>query len=538
KNRRYVLFGSLIIVTLSMVFFSFKVIRALDSRADIFMKTKIFTEILMHVSNEFVDPIDANELLDKAIYSLIQELDPHSNYVPAEEYVDMTDRMLGFQGIGIQFRMMDEKITVMRVLSNGPSERAGLKLGDRITHIDGKNVIGAIQEDVPPMLKNNPGTRVTVTVERPGVNDPFDVVITRGQAFVESIKYYYMIDEVTGYIFIETFSSTTSAELAVILRKLEGMGMQRLVLDLRSNVGGLLTEAIRVSDNFLTGNNLIVKTKGRNPVANEEHNATSQRTDVDYPVLVLINEQSASASEIVAGALQDWDRAIVVGKTSFGKGLVQTQIQFEDKSALILTIGRWYTPLGRLIQKEYSDLSRQEYRMQAFNDSLNRARETDASRPTFTTPKGRTVYGGGGITPDFEVESNHVINPNIIGLTPFVNRLILDNREDDPFFRYAQEYALENKDKWANVEEFLNDYKFEGSEITNYFTYLKTENFNFNENGMDEPSTEIVEWYLQWHIAEFLWGDEGKIKAAVTDYTALQESLKYLQQAEDLVKSN
>lgn len=532
NNRRYFLIGILTIFLVSLFFFSFRVIEALESRADIFQKTKIFTEILMNITERYVDEIDPDMLVDKAINVMIDELDPHSNLIPPREYDRMSDQFLGYQGIGISFNMVQDKITVRRILSGGPSERAELKLGDRIVKIEGESAIGLTVDEVPPLLKGPAGTKVDVTIERLGVDTPFDVTITRGQAFVESIRYYYMIDDVTGYLKIDTFSSTTGDELARALRQLEGQGMQKLVLDLRGNTGGLLPQAIEVTDKFLSGEKLIVQTKGRSPESNGEHNSTDSPLDVKYPMIVLIDGQSASASEIVSGALQDWDRALIIGKTSFGKGLVQSQLLFDDHSALLLTIGRWYTPLGRLIQKEYENKTRLQYRIDARSDSLNILRQQSEDRPTYTTPMGRTVYGGGGITPDIETEIDMRDYAD-----SFYNDLYNSNPNDDPFFRYANEYAIKNPDKWNNADDFSQGYKLEGAELDNLIKFLKDNNMRFNEQLLRKEATDLNELLIRRYIAEFLWGSIGYIKAHVVDDYELWEALEHFPEAEKLVKN-
>ncbi len=527
NTHRYIAAGFSIILLFSALFFGFKVINAYDKRAELFLKTKIFTEALVHIADEYVDDIDSDVLVNKAINAMVEELDPHSNYVQANAYGRMTDQFLGYQGIGITFKMVDDKITVLRVLRDGPSERAGLKLGDRITKIEGQDVLGIDSNLVPTMLKGPIGTKVSITIERYGDEEPFDVTITRGQAFLESLKYYYMMDDETGYIKLDRFARTSDTELERVLRRLEGQGMKRLVFDLRYNTGGLLPQAVDISDRFLKGNKLIVKTKGRHPTSNSEYNSTDNRFDVDIPMLILINESSASASEIVSGALQDWDRAIIVGKPSFGKGLVQSQIQFDDESALLLTIGRWYTPLGRLIQKDYENKSRQQYRSDAFNDSLNTVQNNKADRPVFNSTQGRKVYGGGGITPDYELESERSPNDFVIGLRTKVN--------NDPIFNFSQKYAFDHKDIWNNVDEFVQGYSFQADDLETFKSMLKEGEFEFTNEDFTEEVVSWLELWIRSQIGEFLWGDEGMIKSNSVIDDVLWNSLDYFPEAEKLI---
>ncbi|MCH7781641.1 S41 family peptidase [candidate division KSB1 bacterium] len=534
--RRIILLSFVSVLTVSLIFFSFRVTDAFDTQAEIYQKTRIFTSILLKIIDEYVDEKDPDVLLDRAIAALMEDLDPHSNFVGPRAFENMSERIMGYQGIGIQFRMIENKITVMRVLRDGPSERAGLKMGDRIIKIEGENAIGMEQAEVPILLKGPTGTRVNVTLERPGIGE-IDVSITRGQAFLESVKYYFMLDDVTGYIHLETFSRTSSSEMDRALRHLQGQGMERLVFDLRENTGGLLPQAIEVADKFLGGNKSIVKTKGRIPSSNGEFNSTDSPADIKVPMIVLVDEQSASASEIVSGALQDWDRALIVGKTTFGKGLVQSQTQFDDRSALLLTIGRWYTPLGRLIQKDYTNKSRQQYRQDAASESFNLENRQREDRPTFTTPMGRTVYGGGGVTPDIDLESNFVLSPAYYMLTPSVRALLQNNQSYEPYFQYGQDFAVKNADRWSSAREFVEDYALEGAEYDSFIQFLNDKNMNFDEQDFDDESKVILEWNVRNRIAEFLWGDEGKMISAAKDYEALMNALEYFPEAEKLSKN-
>ncbi len=527
NTRRYIAAGLGITLLFSALFFGFKVINAFDKRAELFLKTKIFTEALVHITDEYVDDIDSDVLVDKAINAMIEELDPHSNYVPANAYGRMTDQFLGYQGIGITFRMLDDKITVISVLRDGPSERAGLKLGDRIIKIEGQDALGIDQNIVPTMLKGPTGTKVSVTIERYGDEEPFDVTITRGQAFLESLKYYFMMDDETGYIKLKRFARTSDTELERVLRRLEGQGMKRLVFDLRQNTGGLLPQAVDISDRFLKGNKLIVKTKGRHPTSNSEYSSTDSRFDVDIPMLILIDGSSASASEIVSGALQDWDRAIIVGKSSFGKGLVQSQIQFDDESALLLTIGRWYTPLGRLIQKDYENKSRQQYRSDSLNDSLNTVQKNNAERPVFVSPQGRKVYGGGGITPDYELESELSATEFVSGFYSKVN--------NDPIFNFSQKYAFNHKETWNNVDEFVQGFSIQTDDLETFKSMLEEGEFEFTDEDFTEEVISELELRFRRQIGEFLWGNEGWIKSSSIIDDVLWKSLDYFPEAEKLI---
>ncbi|MFC1729898.1 S41 family peptidase [candidate division KSB1 bacterium] len=527
KKRSMFISTFVVVIILSAVFFSFKLIYAYSARGDLFLKTKILTDIIWLISDEYVDEVDTDLLFNKAIKSLTDELDPHSQYVPPSSYENMSERFMGYAGIGVQFGMIDDRITVRRVLRNGPSERAGLKLGDRIIEIEGEDAIGLEQDDVPKLLKGPQGTRVKVTIEREGAGDPFEVEITRGQAFVETIKYFYMLDEETGYINLERFAITSISELEDAIRTLQEQGMKRLVFDLRFNGGGLLPQAKEIADKFLDGDKMIVETKGRTRSSNQVFTSTDNPEDFEDPVIVLTNEESASASEIVSGALQDWDRGLIVGSTTFGKGLMQAQIQFEDGSALLLTTGRWFTPLGRLIQKDYTDKTMSEYQAAARSDSLNKAREQDVERPQFTTPGGRTVYGGGGIAPDIEITSSNQVSSYVFNVESF--------SAEQPIFRYAQKLAVNNPDRWSDVYDLMENFSLEGTEYDRFQGFLDEIGFQHDDEDIDKTRSDF-EKYIEARTAEFLWGDEPFWRAIQVDDNVLKEAVNYFSEAEALLR--
>lgn len=529
RKRSFITAGLITVITFSVFFFSFRAADQFNETTnDVLIKSRILYKVLENVMNNYVDDVDMSKIIDTAINSIVTELDPHSNYLPPRNYDRMNERFMGYEGIGVQFRMVDKKVTVLRVMRNGPSQKAGLILGDRIVGVEGESIVGKSQDEIPLLLKGPRGTRVNVTIERLGVDKPIDITITRGRTILESVKYYFMIDKTTGFLKLDLFSRTTAADIEFAITNLEAQGMERLIFDLRGNGGGLLSQAVEVADKFLSGGNKIVETKGRIPSANSIYNARTSPNDFTKPLIVLIDEGSASASEVVSGALQDNDRAIVIGKDSFGKGLMQNQFMFEDKSALVLTIGRWYTPLGRLIQKNYDDKSRDEYRNDARNDSLTTLREMDEDRPKFTTPKGRIVYGGGGIKPDFKIESTNFVSG-------YASNLAYSPANELPIFQHAQEYAIDNKNKWKDVYDFMKNYKLEGKVyedlknskhiVADVFTHELTDKYK-----------DDIEKFFKARVAEFLWGDDGYIKVSVTNDNVLEEAIKHFDAAEKLIQ--
>ena len=363
-------------------------------------------EVIHYVEQNYVDTVNRDALTEKAITGMLQSLDPHSVYISTSEFHDATDPLLGkFEGIGVQFRIERDSITVINTVSGGPSEKLGIRAGDRIVKVDGKNVasVKITNNDVLNKLKGPKGTKVKVSIYRRGVHGLLEYTITRDVIPTFSLDVSYMADPVTGYIKLSNFSATTHEELTKALEELNAKGMKKLILDLRGNGGGYLQAAIDVADEFLPDGRLIVYTKGIHHTKEVAY-ATSEGLFEKGALIILIDEWSASASEIVSGAIQDNDRGTIVGRRSFGKGLVQEQMQFKDGSAIRLTVARYYTPTGRCIQKPYSGGSEDYY-----NDYYHRFADGEMENPDsihfadslkFKTPKGKIVYGGGGIMPD------------------------------------------------------------------------------------------------------------------------------------------
>jgi len=366
-------------------------------------------EVINYVKRNYVDTVSRSQLEEKAITGMLQSLDPHSVYISASEFHEANDPLLGgFEGIGVQFHIERDSITVIIPVSGGPSEKLGIRAGDRIVKIDGKNVAGIkiSNNDVLRKLKGKKGTKVTVSIYRKGAKGLTDYTITRDVIPIYSLDVAYMAEPSIGYIRLSNFSATTTDEFTKALKELNAKGMKKLILDLRGNGGGRLQAAIDVADEFLSDGKLIVYTKGIHQ-AKETAYATGNGLFEKGDLVVLIDEWSASASEIVAGAIQDNDRGTIIGRRSFGKGLVQNELDFKDGSAVRVTIARYYTPTGRCIQKSYKNGSEDYY-----NDYYHRVVSGEMENPDsihfadslkFRTPKGKTVYGGGGIMPDIYV---------------------------------------------------------------------------------------------------------------------------------------
>ncbi len=366
-------------------------------------------DVITYVQDQYVDTVNQQELVNASIEQMLQQLDPHSAYIPAEDLKAVNEPLQGdFEGIGIEFHLEHDTVMVVNVIPGGPSSEVGLMPGDRIVKVDGKNFTGPKikNEDVLKNLRGEGGTKVKIAVYRRSEGHLLDFTITRGRIPIYSIDASYMADPVTGYIRMSRFGEKTYDEFMRAMNKLKDNGMKQLILDLRGNGGGYLEIAQRIADEFLPDGKMIVYTMGRKQ-PRRDYRATARGEFEAGKIVVLIDEGSASASEIVAGALQDWDRATIVGRRSFGKGLVQEQAELPDGSAIRLTIARYYTPTGRSIQKPYSE-GYGEYE----NDIVNRYRHGELLNADsikfidslkYKTPAGKVVYGGGGIMPDIFV---------------------------------------------------------------------------------------------------------------------------------------
>ena len=466
-----------------------------------------FDEVMWYIGNDYVDAPDTHKLEDEAIAAMMEELDPHSAYVSLEEFNAVNDPLLGsFDGIGVQFRLEKDTIAVVNVIKGGPSEKVGIMAGDRIVYVDDTLVASQklTNEDVMRKLKGPKGTKVRVRVLRRGVDGLLDYTITRDAIPTYSVDIAYMLDESIGYLKLSKFSATTVDEFRKGIRNLKQQGMQKLVFDLRGNSGGYLNAAVDVSDEFLPRGSMIVYTEGRNR-PRQYMKARHHGMLEDMPVVVLIDGESASASEIVAGALQDNDRGTIIGRRSFGKGLVQEQIMLSDRSAIRLTVARYYTPTGRSIQKPFNG-DREKYLF----ESLERYESGEVFHPDsihfadslkYTTPKGKTVYGGGGIMPDIYV-------PLVDDSTEYYfNRIV----NTGLLYQYAFDYTDSHRQqlqRYKTVEAF--DKQFTVSDaMFGELLKLADEKGIKGTDEQKQVAHREADILLKAYIARNLFDDEG-----------------------------
>lgn len=464
-------------------------------------------EVLQYIEGNYVDTMSRYVLEEKAISGLLQGLDPHSAYISAEEFHEATDPLLGsFEGIGVQFRIESDTVTVILPISGGPSEKLGIRAGDRIVKIDGKNISGIkiSNNDVMRKLKGPKGTEVNVSIFRRGVSGLLDFTIVRDVIPTYSMDIAYMVEPGIGYIRLNTFSASTHDEVHHALENLLSDGMKKLILDLRGNGGGYLQAAIDVADEFLPKGALIVYTEGiHHP--KEIAYATKDGLFENGELIVMVDEGSASASEIVAGAIQDNDRGQIIGRRSFGKGLVQEQMNFKDGSAVRLTVARYYTPTGRCIQRSYKDgieVYNNDFYHRVLNGELENAdsiKFPDSLK--FKTPKGKTVYGGGGIMPDIYVPIekdsslryyNTVINKGLV-------------------YQFAFDYTDRNRQqlmRFKDVDHFEQGFNISDPVFSDFIRYAESK--GVKRQGKDlARSDRYIRIMLKAYIGRNILDNEG-----------------------------
>lgn len=479
---------------------------------------------LLHIiDDQYVDKVNIDSLVDNAIPLILSELDPHSVYINAQDAQAVTDDLKGsFTGIGVEFNIRQDTIHVQNVIKNGPAERAGLLAGDKIVSVDGKPFVGKVvtNQEAQRRLKGPKDTKVKVGVMRYGSKKVKEFVITRGDIPQKSIAATYMLDEKTGYVRIKSFGETTYPELLIALAQLSEQGFQNLVIDLRDNTGGYLTSAIQIANEFLAKNKLIVYTQGRKS-PKQEYRSDGHGSYQKIPLVVLINEGSASSSEIFAGAMQDNDRATIIGRRSFGKGLVQQQIGFPDGSIIRLTIARYYTPSGRCIQKPYTTGDDKDYEQ----DLLTRYQHGEFfsqdsikhSGPAYYTGNGRKVYGGGGITPDIFVPED-TLNVTSYYKEASMSGLIL---------QFAFTYTDDNRLKLNNFTEMMQlaNYLVKQNTVDKFATYADKHGLK-RRNLMIRKSHKLLERYINSRIIYNIMDESAWNQYLNLDDPAINMALK------------
>lgn len=478
---------------------------------------------LLHlIDDQYVDKVNIDSLVDVAIPQILADLDPHSVYISAKDAQAVADDLKGsFSGVGIEFTIRKDTIHVQNVVKNGPAQRAGILAGDKIVSVDGKPFVGKIvtNEEAMRRLKGPKDTKVKLGVMRYGQKAVKYFTVTRGDIPQKSITATYMLDKNTGYIKVKSFGETTYPEMLIALAKLSQEGFTNLVIDLRDNTGGYMNSAIQMANEFLPKNKLIVYTIGRKS-PRQDFPSDGHGSYQKIPLVVLINEGSASASEIFAGAMQDNDRATIIGRRSFGKGLVQQQLSFPDGSMIRLTIARYYTPSGRCIQKPFTAGDNKDYE----EDLLTRYQHgeffsQDSIKhhgPAYHTSIGRTVYGGGGITPDIFVAED------TLGMTSYYKQAAMSGL----ILQYAFTYTDNNRPKLNTYKDMMSLSKYLVSQNTvEQFAAYADRNGLKRRNLMIRKSHKLLERFINSRIIYNMLDDEAWTEYINTDDPAIAKAL-------------
>ncbi len=471
---------------------------------------KKFREIINLIEREYVDEVNVDELTESTIKEMLTKLDPHSTYIPFEnKEISEISFESNYQGIGIEFNILKDTLVVISPLSGGPSEKLGIMAGDRIIKIDDESVtdIGLDNKMVFDRLRGPKGSKVKLEIVRDGKKKAIIYEVTRDEIPNISVDAGYMIDDLTAYIKISRFTENTALEFREKVSTLKAEGMQKMILDLRNNSGGILSSALYIVDELLEDGKLILYTKSKSEQGNFEYKSRIKGAFEEGDLVVLINEGSASASEIVAGALQDQDRATIIGRRSFGKGLVQSSFDLNDGSELRMTISRYYIPSGRSIQKPYSD-SREEYLMEIVEryehgEFFHADSIILPDSLIFRTASGRKVYGGGGIMPDIFIPTD----------TSYRSDFLLELNSNGILYEYAFDYANAKREQFEKMGEnnFVNNFVIDREILRNLYDFAQKEGVDY-EGKQFERSEEMISTQLKALISRNLWRDNGFYK--------------------------
>lgn len=518
------------IVASFLAFFVASISLAQEPKPEFKSASEKLTALFYHLENSYVDTFDTDMLVDDAIKTVLQDLDPHSVYIPVEDVERANEGLEGnFEGIGIQFNILRDTITVVSPISGGPSEKLGIMAGDKIVSIEGENVAGTgiTNQDVAAKLRGDKGTKVNVGIKRRGTDGALDFEIIRDKIPIFSLDAAYMATDKVGYIKLNRFSKTTMTEFSEALSDLKSQGMEDLILDLQGNGGGLLQTSIELADQFLKSNELIVYTEGRS-YPRREAKATVAGGFEEGRLIVLIDEGSASASEIVSGAIQDWDRGLIVGRRSFGKGLVQRPIPLPDGSLVRLTTQKYYTPSGRCIQKPYDGGAKAYYaeKYDRYNSgelwSLDSIQFPDSLK--YLTNKKRVVYGGGGITPDvfvgLDTSQSSTLNSDLI------RKGIMNS--------FALTYTNKNRKKllksYDDVKAFQDGFDV-NDVIPKFKVYAEKESEEIEWNDEEYATSEkMITGRLKALIARNLWDYSAYFEVFNPIWPAYQTALEILEE--------
>jgi len=494
----------------------------------IYGSSEKFNEILNYTKTFYYKEVDTDELFKNAVDGMLSKLDPHSVYIPPVDQIGIEEEFRGnFEGIGIEFQVINDTLTVVAPISGGPSESVGIEAGDRIVKINNVNCIGFSNSEVLKNLRGEKGTKVNLDIFRPSVQMIINFNIIRDDIPIYTVDASIMVSDTIGYISLSKFAETSTIEVKQALEGLTSIGMKKLILDLRNNPGGYLQQAFQIADLFINEDKMIVYTRGRKSDLDDDFKAKISYPYEKIPLVVLINMGSASASEIVSGAIQDWDRGTLVGETTFGKGLVQRPFILPDSSAVRITISKYYTPSGRQIQRQFDD--KEDYyaeiqeRIEIEGDNTDHIAELDSTKEVFYTEAGRTVVGKGGITPDFIVKNKELTNYSV------------QLRSNNIFYRFVRRYLDLNGEKISRLyrndfNKFKNKFSISNVEIKSFIKFAERNNVphNYTEFIIDQ---DYIKARLKAQIARNYWNNNGW-------YTILLELDEQFLKARDLLNKS
>jgi carboxyl-terminal processing protease len=463
-------------------------------------KMVLFTMVLEKIDRFYVTETNTNQLVDRAIHNMVAELDPHSSYLSAEEFSAWKRTSQAYHGVGLNYRIQSDRLLITSVHPQGPAAEAGINAGDAIIRLEGKKVEYLTAEDLDKILQDDSRSTVKLLLERNGAHEQQSVELTKRPLIPSSLVAAFMIGDSTGYIHLSRFSQSTPAELDAAMNKLQRLSMHQLLLDLRDNSGGLFTAAVEIADRFLSSGRMIVYTTGRSADASLQYTATNGKKYPVQPLIVLVNEASASDSEILAGALQDWDRGLIIGRPTFGKGSVQTEYSFQDGSGLLLTTAVYFTPLGRSIQKN----------PHGENKSLR-------------TPKGRMVQTGGGIFPDFDVQADQ--QPVSDALKKALTAV------DNPLLKFIEKQPPST---FHDPMTFCKQFQVSETLLQSFYDAMKRSGHSFSSRERQQ-SNQHVRFILKREMAGRFWGEDGRIMATVYADHQVLKSLPYFRTARALI---
>lgn len=531
-SKRFSLLTVVLLVVGSL--FTGAMLNNVISEDNIYEQLNKFKDVLSLTEKYYVEDVDTQKLTESAINGVLNDLDPHSTYIPASQLQRVNEEFQGsFEGIGIEFQVLNDTLLVVSPIVGGPSEALGIQAGDKILKINDSSAVAITEAGVRSKLRGAKGSKVRVSILRTGIEGLLDFEITRDKIPLYTVDASFMIDDETGFISVTRFAANTHSEFVEGVGKLKQQGMKRLILDLRGNPGGYLEQAFKMSDELLPKGKKVVYTKGRRPEFEEEYTSSGSAKFADVSLVVLVNNGSASASEIVSGAVQDWDRGLIVGESTFGKGLVQRQFDLKDGSAFRLTTARYYTPSGRLIQRAY-DSDKLKYQREAYErqelegENVEHEAEKDSTRPVFKTAGGRKVYGGGGITPDYIVKADR--------LTEYTVQL----RSRLVFLEFANKYLERNgtemRSRFKTARQFASEFEISKDLMNEVLEIAKIKKVEFKQDQFDKDE-RYVKAFAKAFIGRNLFGNEGSSRVMLLEDTQFNKAMAVWPEAEKIAKS-